>query len=85
MADAMGESTTGLTMWEAGMKAVESVRRLQKIIEIPTLVEYGIDVEGYRKSIPQMVKDGIASGSHRLNPRVPTEQELYKLYESLLN
>jgi 1,3-propanediol dehydrogenase/alcohol dehydrogenase len=85
MADAMGEDTTGLTVWEAGMKAVESVRRLQKIIGIPTLVEYGIDVEEYRKSIPQMVKDGIASGSHRLNPRVPTEQELHKLYESLLN
>jgi alcohol dehydrogenase class IV len=85
MADAMGENTTGLTMREAGMKAVESVRRLQKIIEIPTLVEYGIDVKEYRESIPQMVKDGIASGSHRLNPRVPTEQELYKLYESLLN
>jgi alcohol dehydrogenase class IV len=81
----MGEDTTGLTVWEAGMKAVESVRRLQKIIGIPTLVEYGIDVEEYRKSIPQMVKDGIASGSHRLNPRVPTEQELHKLYESLLN
>jgi hypothetical protein len=31
------------------------------------------------------VKDGIASGSHRLNPRVPTERELEKLYESLLN
>jgi alcohol dehydrogenase class IV len=85
MAEAMGENTAGMTVLEAGMKAVESVRRLQKTIRIPTLLEYGIDVEQYRKSIPQMVKDGIASGSHRLNPRVPTERELEKLYESLLN
>lgn len=85
MAEAMGENIAGLTVCEAGMKAVESVRRLQKAIRIPTLLEYGIDVQEYRKSIPLMVKDGIASGSHRLNPRVPTEQELEKLYESLLN
>jgi alcohol dehydrogenase class IV len=84
MAEAMGENTAGMTMWEAGMKAVASVRRLQKIIRVPTLEDYKIDVQEYRKAIPQMVKDGIASGSHRLNPRVPTEQELTTLYESLI-
>jgi len=85
MAEAMGENISGLSLWEAGMKAVEGVRKLQKIINIPTIVEYGIDVEKYRRLIPQMAKDGIASGSHRLNPRVPSEQELAKLYESLIS
>ena len=84
MAEAMGENTAGMTVWEAGMKAVASVRRLQKIIRVPTLGDYKIDVQEYRKAIPQMVKDGIASGSHRLNPRIPSEQELTTLYESLI-
>ncbi len=84
MAEAMGEDTTGLTIWEAAMKAVDAVKNLRKMINIPTIVEYGIDAEEFRRLIPQMIKDGVASGSHRLNLRVPTEQDLAKLYEAAL-
>ena len=85
IAEAMGEDISRMTVSEAAMQAVSSVRRLQKMANVPTLLEYGVDLHEYRKLIPQMIRDGVASGSHRLNPRVPTEQELYKLYESLLN
>lgn len=84
MAGAMGENITGLGVGEAGLKAVEAVRNLRKRINIPTIREYGIDIEEYRRSIPQMVRDGIDSGSHRLNPRIPSEQDLARLYESVL-
>jgi len=83
VAEAMGENITGMTDVDAAKKAVEAVKRLRKKINIPTLKEYGIDMQEYRRLIPQMVKDGIASGSHRLNPRMPTELELTKIYESL--
>lgn len=84
MAEVMGENIADLTEWEAAMKAVSAVRRLQKIINVPTLADLGIDVQQYRQAIPKMVQDGISSGSHRLNPRVPTERELTVLYESLI-
>jgi 1,3-propanediol dehydrogenase/alcohol dehydrogenase len=83
VAEALGENVVGMTDVEAAKKAVEAVKRLRKAINIPTLKEYGIDMQEYRRMIPQMVKDGIASGSHRLNPRVPTELDLTKIYESL--
>jgi alcohol dehydrogenase len=83
MAEAMGENISGLTVWDAGMKAVLSVRQLARIINIPTIAECGIDLAEYRRQIPKMVKDGIASGSHRLNPRLPTERDLTRIYESL--
>jgi len=85
MAVAMGENIDGLTVWEAGMKAIESVKQLRKMIKIPTLREYGIDVEEYRRAIPKMVKDGIDSGSHRLNPRIPTEKDLIEIYEKVIS
>jgi alcohol dehydrogenase class IV len=84
MAEAMGENISGLGVWDAGMKAVEGVRKLRKRINIPSIAEYGIDIEKYRNAIPKMVKDGIDSGSHRLNPRIPTEKDLTQLYESVL-
>jgi len=83
VAEAMGENIIGLIDRDAAMKAVGAVKRLRKSINIPTLKEYGIDMQEYRRLIPQMVKDGIASGSHRLNPRTPTELDLTKIYESL--
>jgi alcohol dehydrogenase class IV len=84
MAEAMGENIVGLGVWEAAMKAVEAVRKLRKRINIPTIIGYGIDIKEYRGLIPQMVRDGIDSGSHRLNPRIPTEQDLTILYESVI-
>jgi alcohol dehydrogenase class IV len=84
MAEAMGERVAGLTSWEAARKAVEAVRTLRALIGIPTLAAYGIDPDEYRRRIPEMVQDGLASGSHRLNPRVPTEQELASLYEAAI-
>jgi alcohol dehydrogenase class IV len=84
MADAMGENIVGLGALKAAMKAVEAVRKLRKRINIPTIIDYGIDIKEYRRLIPQMVKDGIDSGSHRLNPRIPSEQDLTVLYESVI-
>lgn len=85
MAEAMGEDITGLTIWEAGKKAIDSVKQLRTMINIPTLREYGIDADEYRRLIPKMVKDGIDSGSHRLNPRIPTEQDLTQIYERVIS
>ena len=46
IAQAMGENTWGLTVWEAAILAVEAVAELTEDLDIPTLPEMGIPEEG---------------------------------------
>ena len=46
IAQAMGEDTWGLTVWEAALLAVEAVAELTEDLDIPTLPEMGIPEEG---------------------------------------
>jgi alcohol dehydrogenase class IV len=84
IAQAMGENVKGLNVFEAAEKSVEFAHKLRKMIKVPTIIEYGIDKEQYIKLIPQMAQDGIESGSHNLNPRTPTKEELIELYKQIL-
>jgi alcohol dehydrogenase class IV len=84
VAQAMGENISGLTVSEAAEKSVAFVRRLCKILKVPTIVEFGIDKDRYLQLVPQLAADGIASGSHNLNPRTPTKDELIEIYEQMI-
>jgi len=33
---------------------------------------------------PQLAEDGIASGSHNLNPRTPSKEELIEIYKQMV-
>jgi alcohol dehydrogenase class IV len=85
MAVAMGEDTAGLTVWDAARKAVDAVRRITRLINIPTLKELNIDLDEYRRLIPVMAKDGLDANSHQVNLRVPTMAQLERMYESLID
>ena len=55
IASAMGETVTGLAPWEAAAKAVEAVKRLMGIINLPAeLSAYGIP----RSDLPKLVEGG---------------------------
>jgi len=84
MAVAMGEDISGLVVWDAARKAIDAVKRIKRLINIPTIREIGVDVEEFRRLIPIMAQDGIDAGSHQVNPRVPTHKELCAMYELLL-
>lgn len=84
IAQAMGENISGLSVSEAAEKSVTFVRRLRKLLKVPSILEYGINRDEYLKLIPQMAEDGIASGSHNLNPRTPSKEELIEIYKRMV-
>jgi alcohol dehydrogenase class IV len=80
IAQAMGENTSGLSLFEAAQRAVEAVKKLCNDIHIPRLRDLGISAEDFGKAVVQMAKDGIASGTPLVNPRAVTEEEMVKLF-----
>jgi alcohol dehydrogenase class IV len=80
IAKAMGEEVSHLSTVEAAQKAVEAVKKLCQDIQIPKLSSLGIKREEYQKVLVQMAKDGLASGTPLVNPRVPTEKEIVELF-----
>ncbi len=79
IARAMGEEVGGLPLNQAAQKAVEAVRRLAADIQIPKLRDL-VKEEDFRRVVVQMAKDGLASGTPQVNPRVPTEKEVVELF-----
>jgi alcohol dehydrogenase len=76
----MGEEIADLSPIRAAQKAVEAVKTLCADIRVPRLSDLGIKKEEYQKVIVQMAKDGLASGTPQVNPRVPTEKEIGELF-----
>ena len=81
IARAMGEETAGLSVIQAAEKAVAAVKRLCLDVQIPKLSELGIGKDEYEKVLTQMAKDGLASGTPQVNPRVPTEKQIVELFK----
>ncbi len=69
----MGEAITGLAPWEAAAKAVEAVRRLLGIINLPAdLSAYGIP----KSDLPKLVAGGLKQARLFIpNPRDLTEKD----------
>lgn len=65
----------------AGTKLVEAFIGLNKRLKVPTPQEFGIDKSRYLELVPEMVRQGLASGTPANNPRVPTPPEMTRLYE----
>lgn len=65
---------------EAADFAVSFIKQLCAKLHIPNLKEWGIDEETFERNIPKMAEDAIRSGSPANNPRVPTIEEIKKLY-----
>ncbi len=80
IAEAMGEVTTGISLMNAGEKAVSSVESLCRDLNMLGLQNAGISQEELQKFAPKMARDAIASGSPANNPRCATEEEIIDLY-----
>jgi len=78
IASAMGETVTGLAPWEAAAKAVEAVKRLMGIINLPAeLSAYGIP----RSDLPKLVEGGMKQARLFIpNPRDLTEKDVESIY-----
>jgi choline dehydrogenase len=65
IAQALGEDTRGLSVWQAAEKAVEAVYRLTEDVEIPTLQQLGFE----EHEIPNLAKIAYADPQTIGNPR----------------
>ena len=52
-------------------------------LKVPTMAEFGISEERFRKAVPGMAAAALASGSPNNNPRVPTQEEIENLYHQI--
>jgi len=78
IAQAMGENTWGLSVWEAAELAVEAVARLTEDVNIPTLPEMGIPEE----DIPMLAELAFNDPQTVGNPRDIDKAGYIKIYES---
>jgi choline dehydrogenase len=77
IAQALGEDTRGLSVWQAAEKAVEAVYRLTGDLEIPTLQELGFTEE----EIPMLAEIAYKDPQTIGNPRDLTQKAYEKIYQ----
>ena len=68
---------------EAGRKLVDALFERNQELEVPSPKEYGIPEERYFSLIPTMAKQALASGSPQNNPRIPTSDEIERIYRQI--
>ena len=85
IARSFGVDVAGMTDMEAGACAVEKIKELTRELKVPTLRELGVDRERFMALLPDMLEDVSAANTHKVNPRVPTREELVELYSKAIN
>jgi alcohol dehydrogenase class IV len=76
--DADGDQTASLAL-------LDELRSINADLQMPTLVQFGVDEAAFRRAVPGMARQALASGSPANNPRVPTEDEVAEIYLRLLD
>jgi choline dehydrogenase len=77
IAQALGEDTRGLSVWQAAEKAVEAVCRLTEDVEIPTLQDLGFAED----EIPLLAEIAYKDPQTIGNPRDLSVQSYVKIYQ----
>lgn len=77
MAQALGEDTRGLSVWQAAEKAVEAVYRLTEDVEIPTLQQLGFSED----QIPLLAEIAAKDPQTIGNPRDVNYNGYVKIYK----
>ncbi|CAN5201784.1 iron-containing alcohol dehydrogenase [soil metagenome] len=80
-ARALGVAATTDTDAAAGKKLVGAFVEMNVRLKVPTPLAFGINKEEYFRRIPEMVRQGLASGTPQNNPRVPDVSQMSRLYE----
>jgi len=81
VAMAMGENVQGLTTLEAGRKAVEAIKQLNKDLGIPERLR---DIGVTEDKIPEMATLAFESNYNRWNPRYTTVEDFLLLFKKAL-
>ncbi|MGO4852264.1 iron-containing alcohol dehydrogenase [Phaeovulum sp. W22_SRMD_FR3] len=65
----------------AAARLVGAFQEMNQRLDVPTPKSFGIDAERYMERIPEMTRQGLASGTPGNNPRVPTAADMARLYK----
>ena len=82
-ARAMGIAAEGEGDQSAVVRLVEELVALNRDLEVPTPASHGIDGDRWHGLIPAMCEQALASGSPANNPRVPTLDDMARLYQQV--
>jgi len=82
-ARAMGLATSSDSTSIAIKNLVDGLYRRNQELQVPSPKQYGISEERYFEVIPVMAAQALASGSPQNNPRVPTAEEIARLYREV--
>ncbi|MFB9948949.1 iron-containing alcohol dehydrogenase [Rhizobium puerariae] len=80
-ARALGQANHSDTDSLAASRLVHAFRDMNIRLAVPSPKDFGIDRSRYFELIPEMVRQGLASGTPFNNPRIPNEAEMARLYE----
>ena len=83
MARFIGAAPNRFTDREAADALIGAFAELTRVLNIPTLHDYGIPEKEYREALPQMARDAIESGSPGNTLCDVAEGDIIRLYDSL--
>jgi alcohol dehydrogenase class IV len=76
----MGLARADDTDQSAVDQLIRGLYRRNAELQVPSPMEFGIEEERYAALIPTMAAQALASGSPQNNPRIPTGEEIEKIY-----
>lgn len=79
VAQAMGEDIRGLTTMEAGRKAIEAIKQLNKDLGIPDKLR---DIGVKEDKLKEMARLSFEANYNRWNPRYTKENDFLKLFQT---
>lgn len=80
---AIGVATETDSEEQAHQQLMDEIRALNVDLSVPSLAEFGVNREGFEEVVNIMAEQALASGSPANNPRVPTIEEMLKIYRNL--
>lgn len=67
----------------ANQKLIIFLKDLNRELQVPTLAEFGAKHEEFEALVETLCQQAMASGSPNNNPKVPTTEEMLKIYRGL--
>ena len=80
-ARALGVAADDVPDEGAAAALVDAIEQLAAVLAVPALRDLGVDEEAWRRAIPDMAEQALASGSPANNPVVPEAADIRGIYE----
>ena len=79
----IGEAEKSDSTSAASKKFLDALERLTKTLSVPSLREYGIDLEKFEASEEKMASDALASGSPANTRKAVSKEDIIAIYDRL--